>query len=118
MATDTRPVLPGDIPSRLLEVAQANYCRPGESSVSAGDYLRRQLAAVLTETGSQVAEIARLHAPVHLDGPSGKFAICRHCCTWGEDRRRTRECEEGHGHGPGAPRCLTSVILEGGSVSE
>jgi len=76
-------------------------------------------APSLSESWDRLNAAAGLHAPVALYAPDGAhFDICAHCCTTGDDRRRRRECEDGHQHGPGKPRCLTAHVLNGGSTDE
>ncbi len=75
-------------------------------------------APSLSESWDRLNAAGMLHAPVALRAPDGAhFDICSRCCTHGEDRCRTRECESDHQHGPGTPRCLTAHLLNGGDVS-
>jgi hypothetical protein len=79
----------------------------------------RSFAPSLSEAWAIIAAASKLHAPLALHDADGRhFDICAHCCTSGPDRRRTRECEDDHQHGPWpAPRCETARILNGGKAS-
>lgn len=78
-------------------------------------------APSLSESWDIIGAVGSLHAPLALYAPDGRhFDICAHCCCViiAEARVRTRECEDGHRHGPGKPRCLTAHVLNGGSTDE
>jgi hypothetical protein len=57
--TTTTPITADDVPVELLVIAERDYFIKGEGAVSREDYLRRQLAAVLTEAREQMARSAQ-----------------------------------------------------------
>jgi len=48
-------IRPEDVPQPLLDAAQTSQLLPGEGAVESDVYLRRQLAAVLTQTREMIA---------------------------------------------------------------